>query len=1330
MVANKDPSNHNMDPAVVGSASFGQLFRTTLPGNYMNAKEQMYSQPLVYTANDGIQYVYVATTQNNLYKIDAKTGVIVAQRALAIPVLIADVDGCYDISPVIGITGTGVIDPETGTWYMITKTYADQTKIGVAQGRPNGRQILHAVSTEDLSERANFPVDIEGTPARNNPTRLFNGGVHHQRPALLQHGKFIYAGFGSHCVKFNFTGWIMGWDKTTGAIVEHFATNGAGVANTVGGGGTWMSGGGLTSDDRGSMFFSTGNGYAGQLDQVPVNGRNPPTALEEAVVHMNINDDGSVNPVDFFMPWEKKQLDGDDNDLGTTPIELLPNEFACGDVKRVGVITGKTGKTYFLNMDNLGGYRNGPNKLDDVLQTYANLNSVYAGAGVYPLEGGYIYINVIKWPTVVFKFSCNNGVPSWTKVAESPAPNAGTLGVGHGTVTSLNGQPGTGLVWTSDVNNGNLRIYKAVPENGLMVQLQQFNIPYTTKFTRPVFGDGRAYMGTTNGYFYGFGSPVNTPFNCTTNIDFGTLEMNSTSASRTVTCTAKAQVVVATIALTGNNFVVSGLPSTPLQVVSGGSFTFQASFKPAEVGPLSSDVVITSSGATGYSTTTPVTLRGTGQSSAALLSITPRLLSFPGAITGADPAGLDQTVLITNQGNTPLVITSLGVSTVSNTGPFTTAVNTSTGFKVGAFTFIGIPATIAPRTTASVRVNFDTSVSGNYISFVQLVTNGGTDLLRAVGVSGRAPAALIEFQSQDGASWIPYTNGTVYHFGNVTQGTTKSLKLRITNTVGENGAALQMSVSKPPFGNPGIVGAANNIDLAEGTSLTPGQTANATLFCNVPKSQWNLDPIPGTAEWTINTNDNTGKVVLKFDCLGVSEQSAPLQTNSDQGRYRYIGCFLENNPGRQLQNQYYGAADNTIAKCTTACGAAGAVFCGTQYQRECWGGRNIPVQKADEINCNFPCTGDLTQSCGGNGEGLGAGRSYISLFADIYQYNSNGTVPLPSGTGTTAVPVPTATGGPIVNPGVGTYGSIGCYTEATTGRALPNGITMPSGTRNVSTCIAGCSARNFLYAGLEYGQECWCGNAFSAGSVPAPIAECKTPCGDNKNEYCGGSSRLNVYQAGTYGNNTSSSTTSSTTLSSSSTTVRSSTTTTSIIVSSTTSSSSSSTTVASSTTSSSSSSTTTSVQSSTTTTSSSVSATPTGPSIKQTVGSYSYQGCYTEATTGRALKEKTYANDSMTLESCASFCTGFNYFGTEYARECYCGNTIQAGSIPALNQADCSFLCAGDKTSYCGGSVRLQMYKLTSQVSTSASSSTSTTSSSSSSTTSSPSSSSTTTTTT
>jgi WSC domain len=71
------------------------------------------------------------------------------------------------------------------------------------------------------------------------------------------------------------------------------------------------------------------------------------------------------------------------------------------------------------------------------------------------------------------------------------------------------------------------------------------------------------------------------------------------------------------------------------------------------------------------------------------------------------------------------------------------------------------------------------------------------------------------------------------------------------------------------------------------------------------------------------------------------------------------------------------------------------------------------------------------------------------------------------------------------------------------------------------------------------------------------------------------------------------------------------------------------------------------------------SATPTGtgaptqtPSIKQTVGNYSYFGCQTEGNATRALDGAATSSDTMTLEVCEAFCGAFTYWGTEYGREC------------------------------------------------------------------------------
>ncbi|KAF5237114.1 hypothetical protein FAUST_6254 [Fusarium austroamericanum] len=1597
-------TNHNMDPAIVGSPQFDIVFKTALPGRYINAAEQIFSQPLVYTpSNDTKQFVYLATTQNNIYKLDAKTGVIIASRNIGIPFLTADLDGCVDVNPTVGVTATGVIDPDTDTWYITSKTYVDQNYGPKPQGRPAGRYKIHAINVNDLSEQPNFPVDLEGTIARNNPERMFTGGIHHQRPGLLHTGQFVYAGFASHCVQYNFTGWIMGWDKTSGKIVERWASEGMGVSNNISGAGIWQSGGGLASDNAGSMFFATGNGYASQLSTIPVNGFTPPTAMEQAAVHMSINSDGTLSVVDFFMPFEKQELDGADKDLGTSPLELLPSQFSCGNIKRMGIVTGKSGKTYWLNLDDLGGYRNGPNSKDRVIQTFQNENSVYAGAGVYPLEGGYIYINVIQYPTHVFKFSCLNGVPYFTKVADSPTNNAYILGVSHGTTTSLNGQEGTGLLWVSDVQNTNFKIYDAVPQNGYLNVIRNFTIVGITKFSRPVFGDGMAYIGTTVGYFYGLGSTNKYPLNCTSSVDFGTANFQNATSPQTINCTALFDLSVTNISLAdGTNYNITKTPSLPLSMSAGDQLQFSAQFSPQGVGRLGGMVNIITSGVSdaSYSKSTKVRLTGIGTSSNALLDVSPKSVVFTGLVSGSQST--TQTILIGNDGTQNLTVTSVLYTNTSSSGPFTTWTGTG-NLTVGQFTLSGIPNSVSGGGDSAITVLPNTAMSGNFTAWVKFVTTGGNATVSLSAAAGDPPTALLEFQTPDGSGWVKYDPNTPFTFGNVTENTSKSLLFRISNKASAGGVKLGLTVSKPPFGVPGIVRSANQIDMAEGTLIAPGQSQTATITCNVPKSQWNVPSYNGTAQWTINTNDPTWsfeKRAVQFFCNAVAEQAAPLLP-SGQGQYQYVGCFKENNPGRQLSSLLYANSSNTNEMCINTCGEEGLTFCGTQYRSECWAGNKIPNQKVDDANCNFDCAGSLNQYCGGNGvDGSGA---YISLFADTLQWDgslsggsTSGGSGSSDGSGGTNTPQ-----GPFVNPGVDGYTSIGCYTEATSGRALPNGRGVDSPT--VAECVDACSSGNFVYAGVEYGGECYCGNTFSDGSVPAPIADCGMLCNGNSSDQFGlqcfaanfvvyvflkqqyllldiivvkyffvhldfhfeeyhfvihfifvVNLQLNLqlefhldFDLDFYTSTTSTSTsssaassstkTSSTTTSSSSsssttststssstssssssltgnvagganglstststsTTKTSTSTTSSSLISTSTSSSSStisqpttsttsststtSTSTTSSSTSSSSlstsstwttfstassvssrsttsttssttsvavpssasassivsssisssvtsrtsststslvipltqvaglssvssagsslvapsassqatapsapssagssaiapsssiggvsvpssaaaslslpsvssqnggssiafsagvssvasslssqvavapgvssastlaatsratsttSSTSTSTTSSTSTTTSrtststtssttsSVNPVATGPSISDKIGTWSFQGCWAEPLfLIRALSSKTTSSNDMDLDACAAFCTGYTYFGAENGRDCYCGNFLNLGSYQALNQKDCSATCAGDKTQYCGGTQRLQLYK-------------------------------------
>ncbi|OTB05861.1 hypothetical protein M426DRAFT_56415 [Hypoxylon sp. CI-4A] len=128
--------------------------------------------------------------------------------------------------------------------------------------------------------------------------------------------------------------------------------------------------------------------------------------------------------------------------------------------------------------------------------------------------------------------------------------------------------------------------------------------------------------------------------------------------------------------------------------------------------------------------------------------------------------------------------------------------------------------------------------------------------------------------------------------------------------------------------------------------------------------------------------------------------------------------------------------------------------------------------------------------------------------------------------------------------------------------------------------------------------------------------------------------------------------------------------------------------------------TSTSLSTTSSTTLSSTSTSPTAPAEtlhhRQDLGEYTLVGCQKESTVSgtRALGDASFAYDSMTLESCMKNCTGYVFWGTEYGRECYCGNSLQATSEDAP-LTDCNMVCGGDSTEYCGDSNRIELYSTT-----------------------------------
>ena len=113
-------------PVNVNGGQFGKLFSVAVDG-------YVYAQPLylskVNIAGGTHNVLYVATERDSLYAIVADKGTVYWQVSL-IPSGGSTVNSindvaCQDLVPEIGITGTPVIDPSTGTIHLVAALFGE-----------------------------------------------------------------------------------------------------------------------------------------------------------------------------------------------------------------------------------------------------------------------------------------------------------------------------------------------------------------------------------------------------------------------------------------------------------------------------------------------------------------------------------------------------------------------------------------------------------------------------------------------------------------------------------------------------------------------------------------------------------------------------------------------------------------------------------------------------------------------------------------------------------------------------------------------------------------------------------------------------------------------------------------------------------------------------------------------------------------------------------------------------------------------------------------------------------------------------------------------------
>jgi hypothetical protein len=488
-----------LTPSNVNSTQFGKLYAIQLDA-------QSYAQPL-YMGSLSIGSVthsvlFVATENDSVYAFDAATtGVPLWKASLldaahgATAGAVADPNsttGCGNIEGGIdGITSTPVIDPSTGTMYVVSRSNESGSVV----------YRLHALDITTGNEKFGGPTVITASVAGTasdgkNGVVTFNPVLQKQAPALLLEAGSIYIGFGSFCDTSPWHGWLMQYSASTLARQSVFLTTPNGV-----GSGVWMSGAGPAADNENGtprVFVTTGNGTYDASAPYATN----TVDYGDDILSLSVTNGLKVG--DAFTPSNQSTLQQEDADLGSGGIMLLPDNLPGSSVAHLAVQVDKVGTLFLLNRDNLGGY-NGSS--DNVLQ---EITTTQYGAGLWG-SPAYWNGNIYFWPagSNAQQFSITNGLLSTSAVATGPDPGAPSADVFLGTTPSVSANGTTnGIVWFNDWANQYggpsqvLYAYNATNISTLLWSSAQNPVRDsagpTQKFSVPTIADGKVYLANRN----------------------------------------------------------------------------------------------------------------------------------------------------------------------------------------------------------------------------------------------------------------------------------------------------------------------------------------------------------------------------------------------------------------------------------------------------------------------------------------------------------------------------------------------------------------------------------------------------------------------------------------------------------------------------------------------------------------------------------------------------------------------------------------------------------------------------------------------------------------
>jgi hypothetical protein len=477
-------------PANVNSTRFGKLFSYAVDG--MIVAQPLYVPNVNISGQGTHNVVYVVTQHDSVYAFDADnygTGAplwhvsYINPNAGVTTVPISEQLCAGTGFSEMGILGTPVIDTTTGTLYLSAKT-REQSGSTV-----NYVHRLHAVDITSGADKIT-PVVVDGSVVNSLGNTVWfhtNNLPQCQRPALLLSNGTLFVAYGSNGCDLHSFGWVMAYNPSNLQQLAVFNAAPTPAPNLNTGASLWMSGGGISVDEQGSLYISTANG--------PFDAS---TNWGDSVLKLGFNNNNSIGVTDFFTPFDQSNMATNDLDLGSGGVTVLPDQPGLNP--HLLVTSGKTGTIYLLNRDGMGQYNptNQPplNDNSNIVQAIPSALGLFDSVPLYWSGNNQVYFaarngDPIKaFQLVNGQFSPTTPVAQSLKYAQTGIP-----------VISSSGDEG-GILW--NIHNTATPMLSALDATTLieMYNSNQKNprdtLGAVTHFANLMVANNKVFVGTTS----------------------------------------------------------------------------------------------------------------------------------------------------------------------------------------------------------------------------------------------------------------------------------------------------------------------------------------------------------------------------------------------------------------------------------------------------------------------------------------------------------------------------------------------------------------------------------------------------------------------------------------------------------------------------------------------------------------------------------------------------------------------------------------------------------------------------------------------------------------